>query len=123
MFLKRITIEVHIWKKNTLKLSVILKLYLVANVLSRLCETVSICINSLDHLYLEYFTLLVPYVCLLHALTIACVNLLTAITSRVATLISAASKDHVTIEYHVICLVFCMYSTLYSVQYGETLLS
>ena len=46
-------------------------------------------------------------------------NLLTAITSRVATL----SKDHVTIEYHVMCLVFCMYSTLYSVQYGEILLS
>jgi len=50
-------------------------------------------------------------------------NLLTAITSRVATLISASSKDHVTIEYHVLCLVFCMYSTLYSVQYGEILLS
>ena len=39
------------------------------------------------------------------------VNLLTAIMSRVATLISASSKDHVTIEYHVMCLVFCMYST------------
>jgi len=50
-------------------------------------------------------------------------NLLTAITSRVATLISASSKVHVTIEYHVMCLVFCMYSTLYSVQYGEILLS
>ena len=50
-------------------------------------------------------------------------NLLTAITSRVATLISASSKDHVTIEYHVMCLVFCMYSTLYAVQYGEVLLS
>jgi len=50
-------------------------------------------------------------------------NLFTAITSRVATLISASSKDHVTIEYHVMCLVFCMYSTLYSVQYGEILLS
>jgi len=49
-------------------------------------------------------------------------NLLTAITSRVATLISASSKVHVTIEYHVVCLVFCMYSTLYSVQYGEILL-
>jgi len=49
-------------------------------------------------------------------------NLLTAITSRVATLISASSKNHVTIEYHVMCLVFCMYSTLYSVQYGEILL-
>ena len=36
-------------------------------------------------------------------------NLLTAITSRVATLISASSKDHVTIEYHVMCLVFCNY--------------
>jgi len=35
----------------------------------------------------------------------------------------ASSKDHVTIEYHVMCLVFCMYSTLYSVQYGEILLS
>jgi len=46
-------------------------------------------------------------------------NLLTAITSRAATLISASSKDHVMIEYHVMCLVFCMYSTLYSVQYGE----
>jgi len=34
-------------------------------------------------------------------------NLLTAITSRVATLISASSKDHVTIEYHV------MFSFLY----------
>jgi len=41
----------------------------------------------------------------------------TAITSRVATLISASSKDHV------MCLVFCMYSTLYSVQYGEILFS
>jgi len=51
------------------------------------------------------------------------INLLTAITSRVATLISASSKDHVTIEYHVMCLVFCMYSMLYSVQYGEILLS
>jgi len=50
-------------------------------------------------------------------------NLLTAITSRVATLISASSKVHVTIEYHVMYLVFCMYSTLYSVQYGEILLS
>jgi len=50
-------------------------------------------------------------------------NLLTAITSHVATLISASSKDHVTIEYHVMCLVFCVYSTLYSVQYGEVLLS
>jgi len=56
-------------------------------------------------------------------------NLLTAITSRVATLISSSSKDHVTIEYHMMCLVFCMYlyiyiySTLYSVQYGEILLS
>ena len=50
-------------------------------------------------------------------------NLLTAITSRVATFISASSKVHVTIEYHVMCLVFCMYSTLYSVQYGEILLS
>ena len=29
------------------------------------------------------------------------INLLTAITSRVATLISASSKIHVTIEYHV----------------------
>ena len=47
-------------------------------------------------------------------------NLLTAITSRVATLISVSSKDHVTIEYHVMCLVFCM---LYSVQYGEILIS
>jgi len=52
-----------------------------------------------------------------------CGNLLTAITSRVATLISASSKVHVTIEYHVMCLVLCMYSTLYSVQYGEILLS
>ena len=52
-----------------------------------------------------------------------CSNLLTAITSRVAALISASSKDHVTIEYHVMCLVFCMYSMLYSVQYGEILLS
>jgi len=51
------------------------------------------------------------------------INLLTAITSRVATLISASSKVHVTIEYHVMCFVFCMYSTLYSVQYGEILLS
>ena len=51
------------------------------------------------------------------------INLLTAITSRVATLISASSKVHVTIEYHVMCLLFCMYSTLYSVQYGEILLS
>jgi len=51
------------------------------------------------------------------------VNLLTAITLRVATLIYASSKDHVTIEYHVMCLVFCMYSTLYSVQYGDILLS
>ena len=50
-------------------------------------------------------------------------NLLTAITSRFATLISASSKVHVAIEYHVMCLVFCMYSTLYSVQYGEILLS
>ena len=50
-------------------------------------------------------------------------NLLTAITSRVATLISAPSKVHVAIEYHVMCLVLCMYSTLYSVQYGEILLS
>ena len=50
-------------------------------------------------------------------------NLLTAIASCVATLISASSKDHVTIEYHVMCLVFCMCSTLYSVQYGENLLS
>ena len=51
-------------------------------------------------------------------------NLLTAITSRVSTtLISASSKVHVTIEYHVMCLVFCMYSTLYSVQYGEISLS
>ena len=50
-------------------------------------------------------------------------NLLTAITSRVATLISAFGKVHVTIEYHVMCLVFCLYSTLYSVQYGEILLS
>ena len=50
-------------------------------------------------------------------------NLLTAITSRVATSISASSKDHVTIEYHVMCWVFCMYSMLYSVQYGEILLS
>ena len=33
------------------------------------------------------------------------------------------SKVHVAIEYHVMCLVFCMYSTLYSVQYGEILLS
>ena len=39
-------------------------------------------------------------------------NLLTAITSRVATLISASSKEHVTIESHVMCLVFCMYSTV-----------
>jgi len=52
-----------------------------------------------------------------------CINLLTAITSRVATLISASSKVHVTIGYHVMCLVFCMYSTLYFVQYGEILLS
>ena len=52
-----------------------------------------------------------------------CTNLLTAITSRVATLISASSKDHVTTEYHVMCLVFCMVSTLYSVQYGDILLS
>ena len=50
------------------------------------------------------------------------INLLTAITSRVATLISASSKGHVTIKYHVMCLVFCMYSTLNSVQYGEILL-
>jgi len=50
-------------------------------------------------------------------------NLLTAITSRAATLISASSKGHVTIEYHVMCLVFCMYSTLNAVQYGEILLS
>jgi len=50
-------------------------------------------------------------------------NPLTAITSRVATLISASSKDHVTIAYYVMCLVFCMYSMLYSVQYGEILLS
>jgi len=50
-------------------------------------------------------------------------NLLTAITSRVATLISASSKGHVTIEYHVMRLVFCMYSALNYVQYGETLLS
>jgi len=50
-------------------------------------------------------------------------NLLPSITSRVATLISASSKVLVTIEYHVMCLVFCMYSTLYSVQYGEILLS
>jgi len=50
-------------------------------------------------------------------------NLLTAITSRVATLISASSKDNVTIEYHVMCLVFCMSSTLYSVQYGDISLS
>ena len=46
------------------------------------------------------------------------INLLTAITSRVATLISASSKGHVTIEYHVMCLVFCstvrwiLYSTV-----------
>jgi len=32
-------------------------------------------------------------------------------------------KDHVTIEYHVRCLVFCMHSTLYFVQYGEFFLS
>ena len=51
------------------------------------------------------------------------INLLTAIMSRVATLISASSKDHMTLEYHVMCLVFCVYSTLYSVQYGEILLS
>jgi len=37
--------------------------------------------------------------------------------------ISASNKDHVTIEYHVMCLVFCMYNTLYSVQYGDILLS
>jgi len=64
---------------------------------------------------------------LLNAFYITCymytTNLLTAITSRVATLISASSKVHVTIEYHVMCLVFCMYSTLFSVQYGEILLS
>ena len=53
----------------------------------------------------------------------AYINLLTAITSRVATLITASSKDHVTIENHVMCLVLCMYSTLDSVQYGEILLS
>jgi len=43
-------------------------------------------------------------------------NLLTAITSRVATLISSSSKDHVTIEYHVMCLVFCMYLYIYIVR-------
>jgi len=41
-------------------------------------------------------------------------NLLTAIMSRIATLISASSKDHVTIEYHMKCSVFCMYSIFYS---------
>jgi len=45
------------------------------------------------------------------------------ITSRVDTLISASSKDHVMKEYHVMCLDFCMYSTLHSVKYGEILLS
>ena len=46
------------------------------------------------------------------------INLLTAITSCVATLISASSKDHVTIEYHVMCLVsvcivrYILYSTV-----------
>jgi len=59
----------------------------------------------------------------MYSFNITYTNLLTAITSRVATLISASSKDHVTIEYHVMCLVFCNYSTLYSVQYGEILLS
>jgi len=54
---------------------------------------------------------------------IALDNILTAITSRVANLIFASSKDHVTIEYHVMCLVFCMYSMLYSVQYGDILRS
>jgi len=49
-------------------------------------------------------------------------NFFTAITSRVTTLISASSKNHVTIEYHVMVLVFFMYSTLYSVQNGEILL-